>query len=133
MTLNRHPVFLFMATMILISGCSRYDVIPDRLEPQVNKNVVFDQLERSPATYQGQMVVLGGQVLATKRLGDKTQVEVLQLPLSDDYIPIVADRTQSKGRFYAYDSGKEISTRPHFRKTRLSRSSARLRVVSPEG
>jgi outer membrane lipoprotein len=54
------------------------------------------------------LVVLGGEILSTKRLADKTQIEVLQLPMNEDYIPITDDELRSKGRFYAYDGGQEI-------------------------
>jgi starvation-inducible outer membrane lipoprotein len=63
--------------------------------------VSFNQIERSPSTHQGELIVLGGEILSTKRLADKTQIEVLQLPLNDEYIPVTDDRSQSQGRFYA--------------------------------
>lgn len=108
MVTNRRPWVLLLAAVFVVSGCSRYDVIPDRLEPQINKNVTYQEVEHSPTNYKGQTVVFGGEVLSTKRLADKTQVEVLQLPLSDEYIPIDEDRTRSNGRFLAYDTGREI-------------------------
>ncbi|HEX2056455.1 MAG TPA: Slp family lipoprotein [Nitrospiraceae bacterium] len=103
-----HANILLLIGLIGTTGCSRYDVIPDQLEGRVKKDVSFSQIEQSPSSYKGQLVVVGGEVLSTKRLEDGTQIEVLQLPLTEDYIPITEDRTKSEGRFYAYDGGKEI-------------------------
>ena len=111
--MRRHATTLMVfigaiAQIMWATGCSRYDVIPNQLEKQVSKNVAFNEIEHSPSSYKGQLVVLGGEVLSTKRLVDRTQIEVLQLPLTDEYIPITDDRSQSQGRFYAYDGGREI-------------------------
>ena len=108
MRTNTKVVVILITMIAMAAGCSRYDVIPNQLEKQVSKDATFNEIERSPSSYQGQLVVLGGEVLSTKRLADKTQIEVLQLPLTDEYIPITDDRSQSQGRFYAYDGGKEI-------------------------
>jgi outer membrane lipoprotein len=99
---------LILIALLGISGCSRYDVIPDQLENQVKKNISFNEIEHSPSSYKGQVVILGGEILSAKRLADKTQLEVLQLPLTEEYIPITEERSSSKGRFYAYDGGNEI-------------------------
>jgi outer membrane lipoprotein len=105
---GRANTLLVLVALISITGCNRYDVIPDQLENQVKKSVSFNEIEHSPSSYKGQMVVLGGEILATKRLANKTQLEVLQLPMTDEYIPITDERSRSKGRFYAYDGGNEI-------------------------
>jgi outer membrane lipoprotein len=107
---TRRAMFIGIAAMMCMSawpGCSRYDVIPDRLEQRVEKNVTFEQIQAAPSSEKGALVVLGGEVLSAKRLDEKTRLELLQLPLSDDHIPIT-DRSRSKGRFYAFDAGKEI-------------------------
>jgi outer membrane lipoprotein len=96
-----------MAPLIFVSACNRYNVIPENLEKQVNRTISFDQLKESPSTYKGNILVLGGEVISAKRLEDRTRVEVLQLPLNEDYIPI-PKRGESNGRFLAFDRGKEI-------------------------
>jgi outer membrane lipoprotein len=101
-------IFLMLIGLVVMTGCNRYDVIPDQLEKQVRQNIAFSDIEQSPSSYKGQLVVLGGEILSTKRLADKTQIEVLQLPLTEEYIPITEGRARSQGRFYAYDGGKEI-------------------------
>lgn len=105
---HRKSLLILIGLMVVATGCNRYDVIPDQLEKQVRKNVAFNEIETSPSSYKGQLVVLGGEILSTTRLADKTQIEVLQLPLTDEYIPITDDRSRSEGRFYAYDGGKDI-------------------------
>jgi outer membrane lipoprotein len=99
-------VWLVMA-LCVTAGCSRYDVIPDRIEKQVNREVTFDQIRQSPSAHRGQLVVMGGQVLSATRQEDKTRLEVLQLPLTDDLMP-ANERAKSTGRFVAIDRGKEV-------------------------
>jgi outer membrane lipoprotein len=64
-----------------------------------SSQIPFTQIKNSPDSFRGQSVVLGGEVLAAKRLKDATRIEVLQLPLSGQ-TPI-SDLTQSQGRFLA--------------------------------
>jgi outer membrane lipoprotein len=94
-----HPWHSLLLAGLLL-GCSSPDVIPESLEPQVDKNVSFTQLRESPDSYRGKMVVVGGQVLKAKRLPEGTQIEVLQLPLEDSLAP-AKDRGTSQGRFLA--------------------------------
>ena len=108
MQVNLMGWFLILTILATIGACDRYDVIPDQLEERVQKNVSYQDILRAPDLHQGQLVVLGGTVLSTTRLKDRTRIEVLQLPLTDDYIPRTDQESESRGRFYAYDSGKEI-------------------------
>lgn len=82
-----------------VSGCAT-SVIPESLEPQVDKTVTFNQIVESPDTYRGKVIAVGGEILKAKALKGGTQLEVLQLPLDDDQEP-VTDRMESKGRFLA--------------------------------
>jgi outer membrane lipoprotein len=95
-------VLLAIATMLHWAGCSSSAVIPDSLEPQIDKNLTFDQVVESPDSYRGRTFVVGGEVLGARRQKDGTQLEILQLPLDSDYRP-VGQRTQSKGRLLALD------------------------------
>jgi len=88
----------WLAMFLLLTACSGQRVIPDSLEPLVDRTVSFPELVATPETYQGKLVVLGGEVLKTKRLKEGTQVELLQLPLDRGERPIL-DRQQSQGRF----------------------------------
>jgi outer membrane lipoprotein len=90
-----------MAMLALLAGCSSTSIIPEPLEPQIDRSVTFSQLLESPDSYRGKVLVLGGEVLKAKAMNGGTQLEVLQLPLDDDQGP-VAERTASKGRFLAW-------------------------------
>ena len=87
--------------LVLLTGCASTSIIPEPLEPQVDRGVTFEQIRESPDSYRGKMVMLGGEVLKAKALHGGTQLEVLQLPLDDDEGP-VTDRMASKGRFLAW-------------------------------
>lgn len=87
--------------MGLMVGCaSSPDVIPEALEPQIDRNVTFNQIVADPEAYKGKTVVIGGEVLKAKGLRGGTQLEVLQLPLESTQRP-TPQRTQSQGRFLA--------------------------------
>ncbi|ODT45243.1 MAG: hypothetical protein ABS70_03610 [Nitrospira sp. SCN 59-13] len=81
------------------AGCAT-PVIPESLEPQIDKAVTFSQIVESPDSYRGKVIVVGGEILKAKALKGGTQLEVLQLPLDRDQEP-VTDRMESKGRFLA--------------------------------
>lgn len=90
---------LMIGIAFVIAGCAT-SVIPESLEPQVDKTVTFSQIVESPDTYRGKVIAVGGEILKAKALKGGTQLEVLQLPLDDDQEP-VTDRMESKGRFLA--------------------------------
>lgn len=87
--------------LLLITACSSLRIIPEPLESLVDRTVTFHEMVTVPETYQGKVVVLGGEVLKVKRLKNGTQIEFLQLPLDQDDRPIL-DRQQSQGRFQAF-------------------------------
>ncbi len=91
---------LSLLVVLLITGCASQRVVPNELEPLVDRAVTFAEVVAAPESYQGRVLVLGGEVLKAKRLKDGTQIELLQLPLDKDERPIL-DRQQSHGRFFA--------------------------------
>ena len=93
-------VLFLSLTLFVWSGCASSDVFPESLEPQIDKNLTFEQVLESPDSYRGRVFVVGGEVLKAKRLKEGTQLEVLQLPLDDDQRP-VGQRTGSRGRLLA--------------------------------
>jgi outer membrane lipoprotein len=92
---------------LALAACNQYQVIPKQYQGQVNRNLTFAEAKGHPQTYKGQTVVWGGEVLNATRLPDRTKIEVLQLPLTDDLIP-AGERTESSGRFLAFDTHGEI-------------------------
>ena len=95
----RHSVVYWVLIMLLMSGCASPRVVPDELKPLVDRAVTFREVIEAPQSYQGRMLVLGGEVLKAKRLKDGTQIEFLQLPLDKDERPIL-NRQRSDGRFF---------------------------------
>jgi outer membrane lipoprotein len=83
----------------LLTACSTTD---DTFTPPAGSPPTppFSQIKSAPDSFKGQTVVLGGQVLAARRLKDGTRIEVLQLPLNDAHQPTM-DLTKSEGRFVA--------------------------------
>jgi outer membrane lipoprotein len=88
----------WVVAIVLITACSSQRVIPEALEPLVDRAVKFHEVVAAPDSYQGKIVVFGGEVLKAKRLKEGTQIELLQLPLDKGERPIL-DRQQSQGRF----------------------------------
>ena len=101
--MRRVALFSFLSmSMLLWFGCASSDVVPDSLEPQIDKSLTFDQIIASPDSYRGRTFLVGGEVLKAKRLKEGTQIEVLQLPLDRDQRP-VTQRSESQGRLLALD------------------------------
>jgi len=95
---SRHPTWLL--ALVLLTGCASERVVPDALEPMIDRTVTFRDVIEAPESYRGRVLVLGGEVLKAKRLKEGTQIELLQLPLDQDERPIL-NRQQSDGRFLA--------------------------------
>ena len=96
----RYLFCIWSVASILLAGCSSQRIVPESMEPLVDRTVLFSDVQASPESYKGRVLVLGGEVLNAKRLRDSTQIELLQLPLGDGEEPSV-DRQQSQGRFFA--------------------------------
>jgi outer membrane lipoprotein len=87
--------------ILLVSGCSSGpQVIPPELDPHIDRSLSFPQLRSTADQYRGHTVLLGGEVLAAKRLENGTQLEILQLPVEEDDPP-AERRSDSQGRFLA--------------------------------
>ena len=96
----RQRISPWVVTIIVLAGCSSQRIVPESLEPRVDRTVTFRDVLASPESYKGRVLVLGGEVLKAKRLRAGTEIEFLQLPLEDGEKPS-HDRRQSQGRFLA--------------------------------
>ncbi|TAL09999.1 MAG: hypothetical protein EPO02_08650 [Nitrospirae bacterium] len=92
---------LLCLVLLVLSGCITSELVTQEMESQIARDVPFESLKAEPDTFKGRLVVLGGKVLAAKRLKEGTQIEVLQLPLDGADAPIL-NLPRSKGRFLAY-------------------------------
>lgn len=85
----------------LLTGCSSGPpVIPPELDQHIDRSVSFPQLLSTTDSYKGHTVLLGGEILAARRMEQGTQLEILQLPVNDD-APPAERRSDSQGRFLA--------------------------------
>ncbi len=75
-------------------------VVPPELEEELDRKATFEKLYESPDAYQGRTVMLTGMVLNLEILPKHTRIELLQLPLDSDGLP-VNDLNASQGRFIA--------------------------------
>jgi len=101
--MNRNGIRMIAAlwwSAVMMAGCASHLVVPEVLEAQLDKDVTFAQILAAPKSYIGKRVVIGGEVLAAKRMEAGTRLEVLQLPLDADYEPSWV-KTESQGRFLA--------------------------------
>ena len=94
---------LLPAVFLLLSGCASQSIIPLDIEKQVDQTLSFAQIKEAPTTYQGKVLVLGGEVLDAMRLKKHTRLTVLQLPTGRNHAPTM-DRTMSRGRFLAFQT-----------------------------
>ncbi|HEU4683890.1 MAG TPA: Slp family lipoprotein [Nitrospira sp.] len=94
------------ALLVAVAACSSGPaVVPREMKPEIDNSVSFPELLQSPSSYKGRTLVLAGEILSAKRLKDGTQLEILQLPIADDEDPPTWRRTESQGRFLAFDRG----------------------------
>ena len=98
---------LAIIPFLFLVGCNRPDVIPERLEGKVDRDLRYGQVKENPGMYRGKLMLAGGKVLSATRLKEGTRIEVLQIPLNSDLIP--DERAElSKGRFVAMDFGQNV-------------------------
>lgn len=87
--------------LLLLTGCTADLVLPSSFEEQLDHTVTFLALREHPDIYRGRLIALGGKVLNANRLKDRTEIEVLHLPLNDAHLPR-ASLTETQGRFLAF-------------------------------
>jgi len=89
------PLLLLLA---LLLSCAAAPISPEVLG-QVNREIGMAELAASPQAYTGQVVLLGGRIIAVQNLPEATEIEVLQSPLVNEERPQGGD--VSEGRFVA--------------------------------
>ncbi len=80
-------------------------ILPDQVQQQIDHSVSFVDLKANPAAYQGKTIMVSGIVLKSRRVKDRTEIEVLQIPTGSGAVP-TKDRARSQGRFLAVKSGE---------------------------
>jgi len=92
-----HPLLSVLALLVSLAGCVLTQETGNGVEAQT---LTFLQIKAAPDSFTGQSVIFGGEVLSSRRLKDRTQIEILQLPLDSSTRPGY-DLTRSQGRFIA--------------------------------
>ncbi len=108
--------FLFLialAQLLAVSACAQSahqtgrdvldQVLPADVRRQIDSTVGFSEVEAAPSNYVGRMVMFSGIVLKAKKIKDRTEIEVLQLPTDSGAVPS-SDRPRSEGRFLAIET-----------------------------
>ena len=98
---QRGPATSLLLVAGLLGGCATSELPAPVLEN--TERVAFSQLAQNPSAFEGRRIVLGGEVIRAKRLADRTEIEVLELPLDSTDAP-TRNRTASQGRFLAYQT-----------------------------
>ena len=103
-------IALLLGGLLILSSCaeSAHQVnrnalhidVPPELEKQINTSVAFADLHTAPGNYVGRVIMAGGVVIRAKRTKDRTEIEVLQLPIEGG-APSTTERLRSEGRFLA--------------------------------
>jgi outer membrane lipoprotein len=106
----------FIGAVLLVQGCT-YAISRD-LAAQADKTLSFSRIDTDPALYKGTLVILGGTIVKTVQLPDRSYlIEVDQKEL--DHWGKPQSRTPSGGRFlvlhvgvlnpFVYTSGRELT------------------------
>ena len=96
-------VFLCLAlsASFLAAGCA--PVISQDSLKTVDRAVGFEQILENPDAYRGKVVLLGGEIIKTENLPNKTVIIVLQRSLGYNQKP--DSEGESKGRFIVSTPG----------------------------
>jgi outer membrane lipoprotein len=91
----------FRATVIMslvaLSACA--PVISSEWRKEARKDLIFEQVQRTPSAYTGSIVIWGGIIISTATLTNETMITMLETPLGSREKPESGDYTQ--GRFIA--------------------------------
>ena len=69
---------------ILLQACTFSPTnIPQVLESQIDKNLTFTSILQNPEAYTGKVILLGGEILHSRRTQENMQLEILQLPIDE--------------------------------------------------
>ena len=96
-----HLLCLVTLIGLVMTGCA--PVISQEALKEVDQSVRFEQVLENPDAYEGKIVLLGGEIIKTENLPDKTVIIVLQRSLGYNQKP--DSEGESKGRFIVSTPG----------------------------
>ncbi|MFH1102643.1 MAG: Slp family lipoprotein [Pseudomonadota bacterium] len=88
---------LFAFSLFLTTSCS---VIPKEVKEEAQGPMPFEVLAKNANPYIGKVFILGGYILEVRNLAEKTELVVLQAPLSFQDEP--GSKDESRGRFIIF-------------------------------
>ncbi|HUT71596.1 MAG TPA: Slp family lipoprotein [Desulfatiglandales bacterium] len=88
-------VWLLTTAALAVAGCAA--VISQESLKTVDQGIGFEQVLENPDAYRGKVVLLGGEIIKTENLPNKTVIIVLQRSLGYRQEP--TSEGESKGRF----------------------------------
>jgi outer membrane lipoprotein len=92
----KHAISLFgILFTMFIAGCAAG--ISQQSRSMVTYTGTFSALQKTPDVYKGEVVMLGGRIIATQAASSQSEITVLQLALDSNGRPVHPD--QSGGRF----------------------------------
>lgn len=89
------------ALAAVFAGCA--PVISKSLRNQADETIGVAAVRQSPRTYEGEIVIWGGEIIAATNLPAATRLEILQKPLDYQLRPKTVD--VSEGRFLVIYEG----------------------------
>jgi len=87
--------------VLLVAGCG--PVISQNVLKDVDRDLPFQEIQRDPDNFKGKTILLGGRIIETAPLPDKTRMMVLQYPLGFRNKPSID--AGSEGRFIVEAQG----------------------------
>lgn len=89
-------LLLILFFPLFLAACGP-KVIPKEVEEKIDKELTFDEVKRDPGAFKGKRILVGGEIIETRNLQGRTEIEILQKPLGRDRGPLPVD--SSDGRF----------------------------------
>jgi outer membrane lipoprotein len=91
-------ILVLFTAVALTVGCS--SPVSKSVRKELDPDISFDQLRELPASYQGRLVLLGGEIIRTNNKQEGTTIEILQKRLNRWGRP--KDEDDTEGRFLVF-------------------------------
>lgn len=92
----------FFISVFIISGCTQ-KLIPQELEQEIGPELTLALLRQDIEAQQGKRILLGAEIIEIHLQENKTELELLEKPLTKEGVPLAVDASQ--GRFILIHSG----------------------------
>lgn len=94
-------IALLSLILLIIPSCAH--VISEPLREEALKGVSYLEIAKDPERFKGKLIIVGGEIIASRNLKEGTEIEVLQKPLDRTGRPTEMDI--SEGRFLILHPG----------------------------